>query len=633
MQAIADEAGVAKGTLYLYFRDRDDLIEQAIRPRLRGAAARGSRAVLRRPPAAARGAARPGARAARVLRRAPGLPARLLAELREPDGDGLPAPLAAAAVRALPRAARRAFLAAAVRRGEMKPFDPARVALFFAEGMSAIVKRRLEERGRESGGGRGVDRGAAAGRHCAAGGAREDGRAGAVSSPARLSPRPGARGRRGPRPRGRARSPGRPRRRAQRTRSRFDEALRRALAANLGLGRARAEVGGRRRAAKRGALSQVLPRVEATGGLIRNDRRWPSAAPTSRRRSCPRNDWNMRLTAQPADLRGPARAAGLPAGEGGRALGRARRARSPRTASCCAPPTDYLTVVGGDALRAGWREQTLALAQDRLKQARDFFEAGETTRVDVLRAESAVKTAERQRRPRPPRARGGGRPAADRPRPRRRLRGQRARARRCRRGPTRRSSCSAREQTRGDVAQARSAPAHRRARGLEAEGRLPARRSPPTPATSGRRPRSRPTATATPRCASACRSGSRARSAPASRSPRERQRQARLAYEEARRARAGGRAPRPARPGARPRRRLALSQEQLAAAEAEYAQVSDLYRQPGGDLARHPVLGGQPRRRAPRRGRQPPRAKLLSELGVHFAAGDLKSAVLKEAQP
>ena len=30
MQAIADEAGVAKGTLYLYIEDRDDLIEQAV---------------------------------------------------------------------------------------------------------------------------------------------------------------------------------------------------------------------------------------------------------------------------------------------------------------------------------------------------------------------------------------------------------------------------------------------------------------------------------------------------------------------------------------------------------------------------------------------------------------------------
>src|SRR5207244_13504998 len=29
MQEIADEAGVAKGTIYLYFRDRDDLVEKA----------------------------------------------------------------------------------------------------------------------------------------------------------------------------------------------------------------------------------------------------------------------------------------------------------------------------------------------------------------------------------------------------------------------------------------------------------------------------------------------------------------------------------------------------------------------------------------------------------------------------
>src|SRR5436309_10840503 len=29
VQEIADEAGVAKGTIYLYFRDRDDLVEKA----------------------------------------------------------------------------------------------------------------------------------------------------------------------------------------------------------------------------------------------------------------------------------------------------------------------------------------------------------------------------------------------------------------------------------------------------------------------------------------------------------------------------------------------------------------------------------------------------------------------------
>jgi hypothetical protein len=41
-----------------------------------------------------------------------------------------------------------AYLAAAAARGEMKAFDPARVALFFAEGTSAILQRRLEETGR-----------------------------------------------------------------------------------------------------------------------------------------------------------------------------------------------------------------------------------------------------------------------------------------------------------------------------------------------------------------------------------------------------------------------------------------------------------------------------------------------------
>ena len=87
--------------------------------------------------------------------------------------------------------------------------------------------------------------------------------------------------------------------------------------------------------------------------------------------------------------------------------------------------SDYIQVVGGDAL-VKVEEQTLALARDRLREARDFFEAGETTRVDVLRAESAVKAAERRialaRRDRGRRPR----PAAHRPEPRRRLRGRRA---------------------------------------------------------------------------------------------------------------------------------------------------------------------------------------------------------------
>ena len=55
---------------------------------------------------------------------------------------------------------------------------------------------------------------------------------------------------------------------------------------------------------------------------------------------------------------------------------------------------DYLGVLEGEALLA-IEERNLELARRRLRQATDFFEVGEVTRVDVLRADSAIKAAER----------------------------------------------------------------------------------------------------------------------------------------------------------------------------------------------------------------------------------------------
>jgi outer membrane protein TolC len=77
---------------------------------------------------------------------------------------------------------------------------------------------------------------------------------------------------------------------------------------------------------------------------------------------------------------------------------------------------------------------------------------------------------------------------------------------------------------------------------------------------------------------------------------------------------------------------LALSQEQLQSAEAEYAQVSDLYR--NQEATSLDIQSSEANLADARRAVVVSRiAKLVAELGVHFAAGDLKSAVLKEAQP
>ena len=146
MSAIAEEAGVAKGTLYLYFEGRDDLLDQAadrifddLLARLGGALAgerplRESLRELVRTKLAFFDENRGFLRVYMALRLGGAEEARRHRRHR-------------------PRYARYVemltdYLAAAARRGEMKAFDPARVALFFAEGTSAILQRRHEETGR-----------------------------------------------------------------------------------------------------------------------------------------------------------------------------------------------------------------------------------------------------------------------------------------------------------------------------------------------------------------------------------------------------------------------------------------------------------------------------------------------------
>jgi AcrR family transcriptional regulator len=143
MAAIAEEAGVAKGTLYLYFHDRDALVDHTagriydvLLDRLRGVLTGGgplrhslrelvrtklaffdeNQEFLRAYMALRAG----GPEDARRRRRRRPQYARYLELLEE-------------------------HLAAAARRGEMKRFDPSRVALFLAEGTAAVLQRRLEE--------------------------------------------------------------------------------------------------------------------------------------------------------------------------------------------------------------------------------------------------------------------------------------------------------------------------------------------------------------------------------------------------------------------------------------------------------------------------------------------------------
>ena len=147
-------------------------------------------------------------------------------------------------------------------------------------------------------------------------------------------------------------------------------------------------------AQRRTYLSYVLPRIGATGGLIRNSDEVSFGGSDFQRVILPLNDWNLRLTVQQPVFAGlREQRAYQQAKEGVRSAEQGVRATEDRILLRTA--ADYIQVVGGDAL-VKVEEQAIALARDRLREARDFFEAGETTRVDVLRAESAAKAAERR---------------------------------------------------------------------------------------------------------------------------------------------------------------------------------------------------------------------------------------------
>jgi outer membrane protein len=406
----------------------------------------------------------------------------------------------------------------------------------------------------------------------------------------------------------------------------FEEALLRALVANAQVGVAQAEVGVAN-AQKRGALSAVLPRLQATGGLIRNSEEAAFGTPPNQRVILPLNDWNLRLlVSQPVFAGMREIRAYDQAKEGVRAAEQGVRAIEDRILLKVA--SEYITVVGGDALIEVGR-QTLALARERLRQARDFFDAGESTRVDVVRAKSAVAAAERtiafaQR----DRGVAAGQLRVDLdmegdiavaeprlelpPRPDEALLIQRA------------------EETRADLRQARSAL---RIAELEISKQKGAY-LPTVTADAGyvwqktTFPSDRYGYAALRMAVPIWTSGeikSRINLA------RERERQTRLAYEEALRT---------VREDVRrallnletAETSLQLSREQLQAAEAEYEQVSDLYRNQEAtslDIQSSEATLADARRAVV----VSDLARLLAELEVYFAAGDLTSAVLKEATP
>lgn len=146
VQEIADEAGVAKGTIYLYFRDRDELIEKTFDDAMTQLIARIDAVLDQDLPFDEKIHSIMAAKFAFFSENREFF--RLYLSLRVPEG---PAPRQRRQKRTCqPQYRARAeklasVLKQAMERGEVRQLDPYRIALFIIEGSTAVILERLTE--------------------------------------------------------------------------------------------------------------------------------------------------------------------------------------------------------------------------------------------------------------------------------------------------------------------------------------------------------------------------------------------------------------------------------------------------------------------------------------------------------
>ena len=172
----------------------------------------------------------------------------------------------------------------------------------------------------------------------------------------------------------------------------FDGALTRALQVNNMVETARKDVDVAE-SQRSQILSAVMPRITLTGDLTRNSMEQSFGEGDDSIAILPRNDWAYRVTlSQPVfagrrELRAYSQAK--------LNIENAREATlGSEDAVLLRVASSYLAVVNADR-RVDIEKRNIALAERRLKQAQAFYEAGEVTKVDVFRAETAMKAAQR----------------------------------------------------------------------------------------------------------------------------------------------------------------------------------------------------------------------------------------------
>jgi AcrR family transcriptional regulator len=146
MQDIAEEAGVAKGTIYLYFRDRDELVEKTFERAITELGDRVDAALATKGNFETKLRAMLAAKMAFFRENREFF--RLYRSLRFPEGD--PQQQRRQRRTCQPRyrthiANMATVLSQAMKRGEVRKMDAQRLALFVIEGTNAIVIERVME--------------------------------------------------------------------------------------------------------------------------------------------------------------------------------------------------------------------------------------------------------------------------------------------------------------------------------------------------------------------------------------------------------------------------------------------------------------------------------------------------------
>src|SRR5204862_1708177 len=178
----------------------------------------------------------------------------------------------------------------------------------------------------------------------------------------------------------------------QQTTLTFRQALQRAVEVNNTVERARVDIGVAE-ANKEQLLSNVLPRITATGNAVRNSEEVSFGSGSDKSTVLPRNDWSYRVVLSQPIFAGRRELRAYSQAKLG--ITSARQAElGTEDAVLLRVASNYLALVNAEA-RIDIEKTNIALAQKRRTQSNAFFEAGEVTKVDVLRAETAIKAAQR----------------------------------------------------------------------------------------------------------------------------------------------------------------------------------------------------------------------------------------------